>query len=291
MRSPGAPPKRIGIFVHPEIKLDDATLLEIKNYLQETGHIKVTAASGDDQSFRARIGAGEFDAVIALGGDGTMLRAGRLCAQRNVPVLGINMGHFGFLMELKFGDWRPALPRLVSGDYLLEDRMMLQVEHWRSSRMIETWQALNDVVVSRGKYVRPVRLSVSIDSNLLYSLIADGLIVATPTGSTAYALAAGGPILVPELHNILVVPLAPHLSNGRAVILSSSSVVTISVHTNHEAVLSVDGHIPSAMVDGDFVRVCAAEKSISFIRFQDPGYFYRNIISFIGQNPIANDLE
>jgi NAD+ kinase len=291
MRSPGTPPKHIAIFVHPEIKLDDPTLLEIKSYLMKDGLTSVFAASGDDQEFRNRISTGEFDVVIALGGDGTMLRAGRLCAQCNIPVLGINMGHFGFLMELKFGQWRTALPRLLSGDYLLEDRMMLQVEHWRSSRLIESWEALNDVVVSRGKYVRPIRLSASVDSNPLYSLIADGLIVATPTGSTAYALAAGGPILAPELHNIMVVPLAPHLSNNKAVVLASSSVVTISVHTNHEAVLSVDGHVPSSMVDGDFLRVTASANFVSFVRFQDPGYFYRNIISFIGQNPIANDLE
>jgi NAD+ kinase len=124
-----------------------------------------------------------------------------------------------------------------------------------------------------------------VDGYDLASYVADGLIAATPTGSTAYALAAGGPILPPDLHNILLVPVAPHLSLNRAIILSEGSGITMTVHTTHEAVMSVDGHGSVPMLDGDSIKVAANEASLQFVRFQDPGYFYRNITAYMEQNP------
>jgi NAD+ kinase len=143
------------------------------------------------------------------------------------------------------------------------------------------------VVVCRGQIVRPITLQAYVDGYVLSTYVADGLIAATPTGSTAYALAAGGPILPPELRNILIVPVAPHLSVDRAIILSEGAAVTIEVHTNHEAVLSADGGAAITMLDGDEIHVEASAHSACFIRFQDPGYFYRNLTHFMEQNPTA----
>jgi NAD+ kinase len=132
--------------------------------------------------------------MITLGGDGTMLRAGHLCAPANVPLLGINMGRFGFLMQVARNEWKTILPRVFNGEYTIEDRMMLQAEVWREGELLQSSQVINDVVVCRGQTVRPIRIHASVDGYSLAYYMADGLIAATATGSTAYALAVGGPI-------------------------------------------------------------------------------------------------
>jgi len=144
---------------------------------------------------------------------------------------------------------------------------------------------LNEIVVSRGHIVRPVHLVTYVDQRYLTTYVADGLIASTATGSTAYALAAGGPILPPELRNILLVPVAPHLSIDRAIILSEGSSVSIMVSTDHQAVLSPDGQVPIGLADGDRVEAYASDHTIRFLRFQDPGYFYRNLTPHMSQNP------
>ena len=144
---------------------------------------------------------------------------------------------------------------------------------------------LNEVVVSRGQIVRPVHLEALVDGRYLTTYVADGLIAATPTGSTAYALAVGGPILPPDLRNILLVPIAPHLSIDRAVVLSEGASVTIRVTTQHQAVISVDGHDPVAIENDDLVQVQSSEHTVEFVRIQDPGYFYRNLTPHMYRNP------
>ena len=237
------------------------------------------------KSWRARLAAREFDVLLAVGGDGTMLRAGHLAAPLGVPVLGINLGRFGFLMQLTRSDWKETLPRLFSGEYKIENRMMLLAEHWRQEKLLGTFQVINDVVVCRGAIVRPIRIHARVDGYNLASYVADGLIAATPTGSTAYALAVGGPILPPELRNILIVPVAPHLSMDQAVVLPEGASVEITTTSDHQAVMSVDGHAPVNLKNGDIVRVKASEFSFKFVVFQDPGYFYRNLSNYMEQNP------
>lgn len=284
-------PQRIAIGYHPFLADAPQEAGQIARFLQGRGVQQVISAPMPDKDFRQQVKAGGFDLLIALGGDGTMLRAGHLCAPLGIPVLGINLGRFGFLMEVQRNEWRELLPRLLDGRYRLENRMMLRAEHLRGDQSLGCWSVLNEVVVSRGQYVRPVRLKASVDGYTLAAYIADGLIVATPTGSTAYALAVGGPILPPDLRNILIVAVAPHLSLDRAIILSEGSVVTVTVNTNHEAVLSVDGQSPITMLDGDAVRVGALTEMARFVRFQDYGYFYRNLTAYMEQNPAAEDLS
>jgi len=251
---------------------------------------KVEAAHGTlaDDDLRERIGSGEFDFLIAIGGDGTMLRAGHICAPFGVPILGINLGRFGFLIEVQRGEWQQALERVLAADFWLEERMMLKAEQVRGGVNLGEWDVLNECFVGRGEQVRPVRLLAEIDDRHLTTYVADGLIAATPTGSTAYALAAGGPILPPELRNILIVPVAPHLSVDRAVVLHEGSWVRITVRTDHLAILSADGREPVSLEDEDQVIVRACEYSTLFARLQDPGYFYRNLTSRMNQNPSAD---
>jgi NAD+ kinase len=278
------PPTRIVVVAHPLVNEADKEAEIVSQALHELG---VVAEHGflHDTDLHQKVQSGEFDVLIALGGDGTMLRAGHLCGPSNVPILGVNFGSFGFLMEIRQHQWREFLPLLLNGDYWLENRMMLCAEHWRDDVKLSTWDVLNEVVVSRGEVIRPVILRADVDGRHLTTYVADGLIAATPTGSTAYALAAGGPILPPELRNILLVPVAPHLSIDRAIVLAEGSSVVITVKTDHKAVLSIDGQPSVKAISDDRVEVCAGEHTVQFIRFQDPGYFYRNLTPHMSQNP------
>lgn len=257
-------------------------------FLNEQGAAIHACGAIHDKNLRQRIKKKEFGALIVLGGDGTMLRASHLCASARMPIVGINLGSFGFLMELQRDEWETYLPRLLNGEYRIEERMLLQAEHFRKKTSRGSWLVVNDVVVCRGQHVRPIRLDAEVDGYHMASYVADGLIAATPTGSTAYALAAGGAILPPDLRNIIVVPVAPHLSPDQSIILSEGACVTIIVTTTHQAVFSVDGHIPVIMEDGDSVQISASELNSSYIRFHDPGYFYRTLNRFMEQNPSLN---
>lgn len=277
--------------MHPSMAEAAEEGLKIQTYLLEQGVESVIRSTLQDQQFRRELKDGDYDLLIALGGDGTMLRAGHLCGPLDLPVLGINLGRFGFLMEIKRDEWPLMLPLLLEGRFRLENRMMLKAEHLRGERVLGEWTVLNEVVVCRGRYVRPVRLKACVDGYHLATYIADGLIVATATGSTAYALAVGGPIMPPELRNILIVAVAPHLSVDRAMILAEGSVVTISVDTSHQAVISVDGQAPINMEKGDTVRVQGNDSTVKFVRFREVGYFYKNLTEYMEQNPAAGDQE
>ena len=274
----------IAVVSHPQLQEAAKVGQEIVAYITERGFQAVQALLFDAE-FRQQVEAGVFDLLVALGGDGTMLRAGHLGGLKQVPILGINLGRFGFLMELRHDQWREAMDRLLTGDFWVESRMMLRAEQWRGGERLGSWEVLNEAVVSRGMIVRPVHLETSVDGRFLTTYVADGLIASTPTGSTAYALAVGGPILPPELRTILLVPVAPHLSIDRAIVLSEGSSVSITVHTTHQAVLSADGQPPIQLEDGDCVKARASDHSVQFVRFQDPGYFYRNLTPHMNQNP------
>ncbi len=254
----------------------------MSDYFKEHG-LESTYGTLEDASLHKCVKNGGIDLMVAVGGDGTMLRVSHLCAPCNVPILGINTGRLGFLMQFKREEWHSALEQLLKGEYWIENRMMIRAEHVRSGETLGNWHALNEAVVTRTS-VRPVRVSASVDGMQLTNFVADGLIAATPTGSTAYALAAGGPILPPELRNILLVPIAPHLSFDRAVVLSEGTSVGITL-VGGDAVLSIDGQIPVGLAEGDVVDVRAGDYGAQFVRFGDPGYFYKNLTAHMNQNP------
>jgi NAD+ kinase len=276
-------PQRPVVTAYPKMPAAFAEAEAISDYLKEKG-VEAPCGSLYEEGLRKRVKNGDFDLLIAVGGDGTMLRAGHLCAPCSVPILGINLGRLGFLIQVQQDEWRDMFERLFNGEAWIENRMMLRVEHLRAGELLGTWQALNEVVVGRGQYLRPVKLAASADGHMLTTYIADGLIAATPTGSTAYALAAGGPILPPELRNMLIVPIAPHLSVDRAVVLAEGSSISIDVKSDN-AILSVDGAIPTGLAEDDRVDIRAAGYTAQFVRFGDAGYFYRNLTAHMNQNP------
>jgi NAD+ kinase len=274
-------PERPVVVSYPKLPEAFAEIDLIVHFLRRKGY-EAPQGSIYDEALQSRVRAGEFDVLIALGGDGTMLRAGHLCAPAQVPILGINLGRLGFLIQIERGEWREMLERLFQGDGWIEERLMLQAHHIRGDETLATWQALNEVVVGRGVALRSVRLDATVDGRPLTTFVCDGLIAATPTGSTAYALAAGGPILPPELHNILLVPIAPHLSVDRAIVLAEGSSVSITVRSSN-SVVSVDGQTPLELEVEDRVDVRAAAYAARFVRFGDPGYFYRNLNAHMTQ--------
>jgi NAD+ kinase len=274
-------PKRPVVVSYPKMAEAFVETDLIVQFLRREGY-EAPQGSIYDEALQARVRAGEFDLLIALGGDGTMLRAGHLCAPCRVPILGINMGRLGFLIQVDRSEWREMLGRLFNGEGWIEERMMLEAEHVRGDMSLASWQALNEVVVGRGLALRPVRLDATVDGRPLTTFVCDGLIASTPTGSTAYALAAGGPILPPDLRNILLVPIAPHLSVDRAVVLAEGSSVSITVRSGN-TVLSVDGQSTIDLDENDRVDVRAAEYAARFVRFGDPGYFYRNLNAHMNQ--------
>ena len=274
-------PQRPVVVSYPKLPEAYAEVALIVQFLRDKGY-EAPQGSIYDEALQGRVRAGEFDVLIALGGDGTMLRAGHLCAPSQVPILGINLGRLGFLIQIDRGEWREMLERLFKGDGWIEERLMLEAHHIRQSQTLATWQALNEVVVGRGVALRSVRLDATVDGRPLTTFVCDGLIAATPTGSTAYALAAGGPILPPELRNILLVPIAPHLSVDRAIVLAEGSAVSITVRSGN-SIVSVDGQSPLELEIEDRVDVRAAAYAARFVRFGDPGYFYRNLNAHMTQ--------
>ncbi len=278
------PFRNVLIASNPQKPESDELGRKITTYLTSKGlHVQCDSLAGE--TIQTHVANKDIDLLIALGGDGSMLRAGHLCAPHDIPILGINLGKFGFLTEIKIDQWQNAFSRLLRNDFWLEHRMMIRASHYHQGSRMGEWIILNEAVVSRGNIVRPVILDTSIDGRYLTTYVADGLIAATPTGSTAYALAVGGPILSPELRNILVVPIAPHLSIDRAIVLAEGSSVNITVHTEHQAVISIDGHDPIELENDDSVIVEASDYTVKFIRIQDPGYFYRNLTPHMNNNP------
>ncbi|HML22711.1 MAG TPA: NAD(+)/NADH kinase [Aggregatilinea sp.] len=272
------PLRRIGILAHPLRQGTAPIAQDIARWI-EAHDIETWMRTAWDAS-RAQPLVENTDMVIAIGGDGAMLRAARVCAPEHVPVLGVNTGHLGFLTEISPEDWQTALETLLRGEYWLENRMMLRCEVRQRGVELTHGDALNDVVISRGAIARSVRLETYIDGGWATTYHGDGLIVATPTGSTAYALAVGGPILPPELKNILVVPIAPHLSMDRPMVLAQGSTIEVVVDPQSltEVVLTMDGELIASLESGDQVVVRASESVGQFVRLRERNYFYRSLL-------------
>ncbi len=272
------PPHAIGILHHP--KKPDSLILaaDIGEFLRSSGCAVWTGNAWDEPEALANIAG--LDLLITLGGDGTILRAARIGSRYGVPLLGVKLGRVSFLGEIAPENWRQPMAQLLAGRFWIEERMLLDVCVTRAGEPPEnhSYLALNDLVVSRGGLARLITVHTWVDDSFLTSYRADGVIVATPTGCTGYALAAGGPILPPELKNILLIPICPHLSLDRPVVLSQGATVTLRVLADHPPILTVDGQFEIALAEGDQVEVRASRHVSGFVRLQDRDYFYRTLM-------------
>ncbi len=281
-----AAPRRLLVLYYPKIDSSQTVAKAMQDFITHWPDCSVNIVAMNGAEPIPSIAGHE--AVIVLGGDGSLLRASVLTAPHNVPMLGVNLGRLGFLTEAQPDEWPEALTRVLSGDYWIETRMMLHVEHRRAGQVLGVYEALNEAVVGRGAFARPVHLKTLIDGGELTTYVADGLIIASPTGSTAYALATGGPILPPELRNILLIAIAPHLSLDRAIVLAQGATVDVTVRADSEALLSTDGQTQVPLQDGDGVSVRMSDYVTRFIRVRPPTYFYSMLMARMTQNPAAD---
>jgi NAD+ kinase len=213
----------------------------------------------------------KVDLVIVMGGDGTMLSVARALKQHDVPLVGINRGRFGFLTDLRAEDMLHALDRILAGEYHTEKRMLLNATVNRSDKIIYQGFAMNDVVVKSG--LRLIELEVKINAKFVHKQRADGLIISTPTGTTAYALSAGGPILHPDLEAIAIVPINPHTLSNRPVAVNSNSNIEITLVQVDDAQISYDGQFQLALEEGDKVQIRRAEDTIVLLHPSDYCYY------------------
>ncbi len=218
--------------------------------------------------------ATRIDILLTLGGDGTMLRGARLVGARQVPILGVNLGRLGFLTATGGEDLDRALTLLAANDFIVEPRMALEA---RTNREPDTrWRALNDVVLHKSGRARVVRLRATVDGELIGAFASDGLIVATPTGSTAYSLSAGGPVVVPTVDSIILTPISPHTLAVRPVVLAPTADILLQADDSpDELLVTIDGQVGTTFVPGDSLSVRRADRPVLVVRFRDGSFFAR----------------
>ena len=214
------------------------------------------------------------DMLIVVGGDGTILRAARDLAHWDVPILGINVGHKGFLAEIEVEQMDRYLQYITAGRYQYLERMMLEAAVYREEKLLGRLTALNDIVISRGPFSRILTLSTFINDDFLESYSGDGVIVATPTGSTGYSLSAGGPIVNPSLELLVITPICPHSLNNRSVIVTAGEQISMRVDSRQsQVVLTADGQVGFDLEDGDSVAVKKADRKVKLIHFGDNSFY------------------
>lgn len=270
----------IGVLTHPKIARSQPLADEIGGWLVERGHGVCHGSVWDSAELKRCMP--QLSLAIVLGGDGSILRAARAAAPVGVPVFSVNLGKLGFLSEASPTDWPDRLNRFLNGAYWLEKRLLVQSDVVRAGSTLATLHALNEIVVGRGRQARLITTELYVNDDYVTTYTCDGLIAATPTGSTAYSLAAGGPILPPRLENFLINPVAPHLSLNRALILPANATVRIVLNMDHEASLTADGQDAVSLVDGDEILITRAPFVTSFVRIGDDSYFYRRLMGNLG---------
>ena len=274
--------RRISVFYHPRLPAARVLADDLLDILAKTG-VKGWARSAWDEEITSA-SVGDRDLLISVGGDGTMLRVSHLGLPSGIPVLGINMGKVGFMNELNPAEALQDLPRLLADGGRIERRATLQAEVVPPSTTADgegmgrrTYFALNDVVVARGRVARVIRIEARIDGDLFTVYKGDGVIIATATGSTSYSMAAGGPILNPLADEFVLNPVTSHLTISNALVLPPTSVIDLTVSTDHEVIMSVDGQIEADLEDGYTVSATISPNSARFLRFQPPGRFYSTV--------------
>ncbi len=273
--------KKIGININTTKDKEGNIINHIKNiiskYVDDTNIVIFKDSIGLEN-----IKYKDLDIIIALGGDGTILRTSRNLNNWNIPILGVNIGNLGFLSSVELLEFESAMKRFIDNDYYVEDRMMLNCTlPYRGEPVVYT--ALNDIVVSKGTLARIVKYEIHIDNKFFTGFTGDGLIMATPTGSTAYSLSAGGPIIYPNLDVIALTPICPLSLSMRTIVLDCKSKISISIKSEHESIfLTLDGQRAIKLNNYEEILVSVSDKKCRLIKFNDYNYFdilRRKIIS------------
>jgi NAD+ kinase len=211
--------------------------------------------------------------ALTLGGDGTILRAARFFAPLNIPILGINMGTMGFLTEVELSEIDHAIEKLLNGTYSIERRMMLEAQVKRAGRIVQTFTGLNDIVINKGPLARLITLEIFVGEEFVTTYKADGVIISSPTGSTAYSLSAGGPIVYPDLDVAILTPICPHTLGARPLVLPSSKTVKVSIINQAESMLTIDGQNGFPLNKEDEIIIAKAAYHVKMVRIKEKRFF------------------
>jgi NAD+ kinase len=217
-----------------------------------------------------------LDALLSLGGDGTLLRAARFLEGADVPIMGVNLGKLGFLTSCRGKDFGRMLPRLAKGQYQTDSRMMLEASPTGTLGTAPLMRALNDVVLHKGGFARVLHLRVAVNREEIGTLAADGIVISTPTGSTAYSLSAGGPIVAPTVESILITPVSPHTLAVRPILLPPDAVITVQPEdAPQEVLVTVDGQVGASLATGQGLSIRASDFRVKIVRFTGTTFFGR----------------
>ena len=277
--------KRVGVVVKPQQEEAVKTLCALFVWLNERGIEIVTEPSIEHDNAERNIGcmiqtvsrdemAEQVDLLIVLGGDGTMLSAARMINHKEVPVLGVNFGRLGYLAEFRNDEIFPALELILAGDYRVDKRVMLDVEIVRGDEQIGQGRVLNDVVINKAALARIIEIEARFDDLYVNLFRADGLIVSTPTGSTAYSLSAGGPIVYPSMNAVVVTPICPFTMSNRPIVVPDEATIELSLKTDDEEVIvTLDGQTGFPLQTEDKVVIHKSKTTFDIVQPTNRNYF------------------
>jgi NAD+ kinase len=271
--------KNIGILTKPKFPEVRPTLQGVVAWLRErsiTVLLDTTSAAllSEPGGIQKTQLASQADVLLVLGGDGTILSAARLAAERSIPILGVNMGGLGFLTEVRLDNLYASLDRVFANDFALDERLMLQTHVHRHGETVARGIVLNDVVISKGTLARMIELKIDIQGQFVTNLRADGLIVGTPTGSTAYSLSAGGPIINPSVQALILTPISPHTLTHRPLIVPGNVAIEVTLTSKDDgAMATLDGQVGIAMTQGDTAVIQTSDRRTKLIRFPESHYY------------------
>jgi NAD+ kinase len=277
--------RRVGVLVKPQHPEEVRSVCRLLAYFAARGVALVTTPRADREQIERETKctlevleatelAATVDLIVVLGGDGTMISTARLLDNHSVPVVGINFGSLGYLTEVRVEEMTTALDAILAGNYRIDRRVMLSAELWRGDEKLLRNRVLNDVVVSKSALARIIEIETRLDSQLVNVFRADGLIVSTPTGSTAYNLSAGGPIIYPSMNAVVITPICPHTLSNRPLVVPDTAEIEIVLKTPQEEVaLTLDGQVGLPLEVGDRVRIVKSRTSFNLVQPLNRNYF------------------
>jgi NAD+ kinase len=277
--------KRIGVIVKPHQPDALETLCRLTIWLNERGITLVGPTEVEREQIEHKTGcaidvvheselAAQVDLMLVLGGDGTMIATARMIGDTQVPVIGVNYGGLGYLAEFPLEELFPALESILAGQYKVQQRLMLTVELWRGEELVTRNRVLNDVVVNKSALARIIEIEAHLNEQFVNLFRADGLIVATPTGSTAYNLSAGGPIIYPSMHAVVITPICPFTLSNRPLVVPDDSMIDVRLMTEKEEVaLTLDGQVGVPLRAGDRVVIRKSRAAFNLVQPPTRNYF------------------
>jgi len=275
----GEKAKKIGVFCKPKAPSATDILGRLIPWLRKQNyHIFLdtgtAAIINETSSYEKREISQQADLLIVLGGDGTLLSIARAAHPHNIPILAVNLGSLGFLAEISIDELYPTLENILAGKFEIENRMLLNACIWRNGEKVEDHNVLNDVVINKGAVARIISLQVLVNGQYMTSYRADGLIIATPTGSTAYSLSAGGPIIHPSMHTLVLSPICPFTLTNRSILIPDQSVIQVKLAAEYDDVrVTLDGQEGYDMRVGDILEIKKTKTSLQLIRGPNKNYY------------------